>query len=192
MPATRIDHVSVETGASPRSPTRRAIFSLPLLLAPLWAADAYAATKVTAARVWPANEYTRVTFESAVALKIQHFFVKDPERLVIDIENVDLGPALRELAGKVGANDPFIQAVRVGINRTNVIRVVLDLRTEVTPQVFAVPPIGDFGHRLMLDIYPTKPADPMLAFLRILARVIPRMSPCRPRLRLPPRPCRRR
>lgn len=166
MPATRIDHVSVETGASPRSPTRRAIFSLPLLLAPLWAADAYAATKVTAARVWPANEYTRVTFESAVALKIQHFFVKDPERLVIDIENVDLGPALRELAGKVGANDPFIQAVRVGINRTNVIRVVLDLRTEVTPQVFAVPPIGDFGHRLMLDIYPTKPADPMLALLR--------------------------
>ena len=115
--------------------------------------------------MWPANEYTRVTFESAFALKVQHFFVKDPERLVIDIENVEMGPALKELAAKIGTNDPYIQSVRVGVNRTNVIRVVLDLRTEVKPQVFAVPPAGEFGHRLMLDIYPAKPNDPMLALL---------------------------
>ncbi len=145
--------------------SRRAFLSLPLILSPLLARDADAATKVSSARVWPANEYTRVTFESPVALKVQHFFVKDPERLVIDIENIELGPALKELAAKVGANDPYIQSVRVGINRTNVIRVVLDLRTEVKPQVFAVPPVGEFGHRLMLDIYPARPSDPMLALL---------------------------
>jgi N-acetylmuramoyl-L-alanine amidase len=145
--------------------SRRAFLSLPLVLSPLLARDADAATKVSSARVWPASEYTRVTFESASALKVQHFFVKDPERLVIDIENVELGPALKELAAKIGANDPYIQAVRVGVNRTNVIRVVLDLRTEVKPQVFAVPPAGEFGHRLMLDIYPAKPNDPMLALL---------------------------
>ena len=126
---------------------------------------AYAATKVSSTRVWPASEYTRVTFESPSALKYQHFFVKDPERLVIDIENVDLGPALKELAGKIGANDPYIQSVRVAINRANVIRVVLDLKTEVKPQVFAVAPAGEFGHRLMLDIYPAKPQDPILAML---------------------------
>ena len=135
------------------------------MLSPLLARNAIAATKVSSARVWPANEYTRVTFESPTALKAQHFFVKDPERLVIDIENVELGPALKELAAKIGSNDPYIQSVRVGINRANVIRVVLDLRTEVKPQVFAVPPAGEFGHRLMLDIYPAKPADPMLALL---------------------------
>ena len=129
------------------------------------ARDADAATKVSSARVWPANEYTRVTFESAFALKVQHFFVKDPERLVIDIENVEMGAALKELAAKIGANDPYIQSVRVGVNRANVIRVVLDLRTEVKPQVFAVPPVGEFGHRLMLDIYPAKPSDPLLALL---------------------------
>ncbi|MEP7157419.1 MAG: N-acetylmuramoyl-L-alanine amidase [Betaproteobacteria bacterium] len=115
--------------------------------------------------MWPAAEYTRVTFESPVALKYQQFFVKDPERLVIDIENVEMGPALKELAAKIGSNDPFIQTIRVGVNRANVIRVVLDLKTEVKPQVFAVPPAGEFGHRLMLDIYPAKPADPMLALL---------------------------
>ena len=145
--------------------SRRTFLSLPLILSPLLARDAEAATKVSSARVWPANEYTRVTFESAFALKVQHFFVKDPERLVIDIENVEMGPALKELAAKIGTNDPYIQSVRVGVNRTNVIRVVLDLRTEVKPQVFAVPPAGEFGHRLMLDIYPAKPSDPMLALL---------------------------
>ena len=135
------------------------------MLSPLLASHADAASKVSSARVWPANEYTRVTFESPSALKVRHFFVKDPERLVIDIENVDMGPALRELAAKIGANDPYIQSVRVGVNRANVVRVVLDLRTEVKPQVFAVPPAGEFGHRLMLDIYPAKPSDPMLALL---------------------------
>ena len=157
-------NVTVERGAQPNF-ARRTFLSLPLILSPLLARDADASTTVSSARVWPANEYTRVTFESPTALKVQHFFVKDPERLVIDIENVELGPALKELAAKIGANDPYIQSVRVGINRTNVIRVVLDLRTEVKPQVFAVAPAGEFGHRLMLDIYPAKPSDPMLALL---------------------------
>jgi N-acetylmuramoyl-L-alanine amidase len=138
--------------------------ALPLLCSPLLAASP-APSKVSAARVWPANEYTRVTFEAPSGFKYQHFFVKDPERLVLDIENVELGDALKSLAAKVGADDPYIKAVRVGINRPNVVRVVLDLRTEVSPQVFAVPPVGEFGHRLMLDIYPAKPVDSMLALL---------------------------
>ncbi len=139
---------------------------MPLLLSPLMPRDAFAApTRVSSTRVWPANEYTRVTFESPVALSYKHFFVKDPERLVIDIENIELGPALKELASKIGSSDPYVQAIRVGVNRANVIRVVLDLKTEVKPQVFAVPPAGEFGHRLMLDIYPARPQDPMLALL---------------------------
>ncbi len=141
------------------------MLTAPLLLSPLLAGNAYAATRVSSTRVWPASEYTRVTFESPAALKYQHFFVKDPERLVIDLENVELGAALKDLAAKIGGNDPYIQTVRVGINRANVIRVVLDLKTEVKPQVFAVPPAGEFGHRLMLDIYPARPVDPMQALL---------------------------
>ena len=150
------------------SVSRRQIIGAALLIPLFGARLSVAATtpsKVSAARVWPANEYTRVTFEAPSGFKYQHFFVKDPERLVLDIENVELGDALKSLAAKVGANDPYIKSVRVGINRPNVVRVVLDLRTEVLPQVFAVPPVGEFGHRLMLDIYPAKPTDPMLALL---------------------------
>lgn len=149
--------------------TRRALLALPLILSPALASALAVASgaggKVSATRVWPANEYTRVTFESAAAFQYQQFFLKDPERLVIDIENAELTPALTELAAKIGADDPYIRTVRVGINRPRVVRVVLDLKVEVKPQVFAVPPAGEFGHRLMLDIYPAKPVDPMLALL---------------------------
>ena len=164
MATQAIERVTVERGNTSLL-NRRTFLSLPLLLSPLLATPAWAASKISGTRVWPASEYTRVTFESPVALKYTHFFVKQPERLVIDIENVELGPALKELADKIGKDDPFIQAVRVGVNRANVIRVVLDLKVEVKPQVFAVPPAGEFGYRLMLDIYPAKASDPMLALL---------------------------
>lgn len=99
-------------------------------------------------------------------LKHKYFFVTDPQRLVLDIENVELGSALRTLAQKIGGDDPYIQTIRVGVNRPNVVRVVLDLKTDVRPQVFAVAPAGGFGHRLMLDIYPARPQDdPLLALL---------------------------
>ncbi|MEI6737195.1 MAG: N-acetylmuramoyl-L-alanine amidase [Pseudomonadota bacterium] len=164
--------VSVSISISRRSFLGAAVaIALPLAPATVFSGEAFAAitpvntTKLSAARVWPASEYTRVTLEAKSAFKFQHFFVKDPERLVLDIENIELGEALKTLAAKVGNDDPYIKSVRVGINRPNVVRVVLDLKTEVLPQVFAVPPAGEFGHRLMLDIYPAKPVDPMLALL---------------------------
>jgi N-acetylmuramoyl-L-alanine amidase len=124
-----------------------------------------AGERIVSSRVWPAQEYTRVTLESARALKHQFFFVTTPERLVVDLEGVDLGDELKALPAKVGANDPYIQAVRVGINRPNVVRIVFDLKTEVKPSVFPLAPVGEYKHRLVLDIYPKNPADPLLALL---------------------------
>ncbi|MGZ5074799.1 MAG: N-acetylmuramoyl-L-alanine amidase, partial [Usitatibacter sp.] len=108
---------------------------------------------------------TRVTLESARPIRHQYFFVTSPERLVVDLEGVDLTDELKGLPDKVGANDPYIQAVRVGINRPNVVRVVFDLKTEVKPSVFPLAPAGEYQHRLVLDIYPAKPMDPLLALL---------------------------
>src|SRR5258706_5900867 len=124
-----------------------------------------AGERIVSSRVWPAQEYTRVTLESARALTHQFFFVTNPERLVVDLEGVDLDDELKALPAKVGANDPYIQAVRVGINRPNVVRIVFDLKTEVKPSVFPLAPVGEYKHRLVLDIYPKHPADPLLALL---------------------------
>ena len=97
-------------------------------------------------------------------MKFQVFSVKDPERLVLDLET-EMTPALAELDGKVVADDPYIKGLRAARNRPGVVRVVLDLKTEVKPQVFTLTPIAEYGHRLVLDIYPAVPVDPLAALI---------------------------
>ena len=124
---------------------------------------------ILAVRVWPAAEYTRVTIESDTALQTQTLFVGNPPRLAVDIEGIELNPALRELVGKVRSDDPFITGVRVGQFTPTTVRLVLDLRQMVQPQVFTLPPVkggqSSYDHRLVLDLYPTQLADPLEALI---------------------------
>jgi N-acetylmuramoyl-L-alanine amidase len=118
-------------------------------------------SSVVAVRVWPARDYTRVTLELDQPLASTHFLVGDPPRLVVDLEGIELDGRLRDLVAKVQPNDPYIDAVRIGQNRPNVARLVFDLKGEVSPQVFSLLPIGDYRHRLVLDLYPSRPPDPL-------------------------------
>jgi N-acetylmuramoyl-L-alanine amidase len=136
-----------------------------LVLALVMASVSIAAERIVSSRVWPAQEYTRVTLESARPIRHQFFFVTNPSRLVVDLEGVELDDELKGLPAKVGANDPYILAVRVGANRPNVVRVVFDLKTEVKPSIFPLAPVAEYKHRLVLDIYPAQPADPLLALV---------------------------
>ncbi len=121
---------------------------------------------VSASRVWPADEYTRVTLESARPIRHQFFLVKDPDRLVIELEGMELNDELKALAAKVREDDPYIKAARVAVNRPGVARIVLDLKTEAKPYVFPLAPAGEYKHRLVIDVYPEKPRDPLLALLK--------------------------
>ena len=124
---------------------------------------------ILAVRVWPATDYTRVTIESDTALKTVPLFVANPPRLAVDIEGVELNPALRELVGKVRSDDPYITGVRVGQYDNKTVRLVLDLRQMVQPQVFNLAPVQSgnarYQHRLVLDLYPTRAADPLEALI---------------------------
>ncbi|WP_298233662.1 N-acetylmuramoyl-L-alanine amidase [uncultured Azohydromonas sp.] len=121
---------------------------------------------IVAVRVWPAEEYTRVTIESDQALTARHQLMESPDRLVIDIDNLELSPALRELVGKVRADDPFIEGVRVGQNQPRTVRLVVDLKQATAPQMFRLTPVAAYQHRLVFDLYPTQAPDPLLALLR--------------------------
>jgi N-acetylmuramoyl-L-alanine amidase len=125
----------------------------------------HAAVTLAGARVWPAQEYTRITLESSTPIKYELLQVKNPERLVLDLEDVALDSTLTDLAGKIGDHDPFVKSVRTGRYKPNVVRVVLDLRAEVQPQIFQLKPVGDYGHRVVLDIYPLVAPDPLLALI---------------------------
>jgi N-acetylmuramoyl-L-alanine amidase len=120
---------------------------------------------VDATRVWPAADYTRVTLESSEAIQHTVFSLDNPDRLVIDLENVKVTPALMGLAEKIAESDPYVKAVRVGRFRPGTVRLVFDLKATVKPQVFALAPVGSYGHRLVLDLYPAVPPDPLISFL---------------------------
>lgn len=121
---------------------------------------------IVAVRVWPAEDYTRVTIESDVALKATHQLIKDPDRLMVDIDGLDLSPTLRELVAKITPNDPYIRQVRVGQNRPSVVRLVFDLKESVNPQVFTLLPIAGYRNRLVFDLYPTNPPDPLMQLVQ--------------------------
>jgi N-acetylmuramoyl-L-alanine amidase len=123
------------------------------------------AAQILAVRVWPAEEYTRVTLENDTNLKTSHFIIKEPERLVVDIEGLDLSPALSGLVAKIQSNDPYIRQVRVGQNRPGVVRLVFDLKEKIVPQVFMLAPVGGYQHRLIFDLYPVNPPDPIAALI---------------------------
>jgi N-acetylmuramoyl-L-alanine amidase len=128
-------------------------------------AGATGATSILAVRVWPARDYTRVTLEHDQSIKYSHLLVKDPDRLVLDLEGVEFNSVLQTLPSKIIDADPYIKLIRAGRNKPGVVRLVIELKGEIKPQVFALKPVGEYGHRLVLDLYPAEPVDPLMALL---------------------------
>ncbi len=135
---------------------------------------------IIAVRVWPAQDYSRITIESDTRLKSQQLLVGSPPRLAVDIEGVELNPALRELVGKIKPDDPYIAGLRVGQFASEVVRIVFDLKQAVQPQVFSLTPVAAYQHRLVLDLYPTQAADPMEALIAERLRDAPQAAPISP------------
>lgn len=157
-------HKGAHLSLGRRQLLRYAGASLILSVSPL-AGAAARLPSVLAVRVWPAADYTRVTLEHDAPLKYTHFTVENPDRLVVDIEGVEFNSVLDSLARKVATDDPNIKLLRAGRFKPGVVRLVMELKTKVTPQVFTLAPVGEYGHRLVLDVYPINPPDPMMALL---------------------------
>ena len=161
--ASKRDTVSSPT----RALSRRRLLGVAstLLLLPVIPRLAMAA-RLLAVRTWPADEYTRVTLELDSELKAEHFTLETPHRMVVDIQGIDVTPALNELVRKVRTDDPYISTLRVAQNRPNVVRIVFDLKQAIAPQVFTLKPAGDYKFRLVLDFYPKVAHDPLAALLK--------------------------
>ena len=130
-----------------------------LLLCGLLTSGWSQALQISASRLWPSPDYTRITLEAAQPVAYKYFTLSNPERLVIDLEGVEAGVALNTLAGQLTADDPYIGAIRVGMNRPGVMRLVLDLKAAIKPSVFQLQPLGQYGHRLVVDLYPVQASN---------------------------------
>jgi N-acetylmuramoyl-L-alanine amidase len=139
-----------ELSFSRRDILRFAAASLTLLVSPL--GRAVPANATMGVRIWPARDYTRVTLEYGQPIKFSQFMVKDPERLVVDLEGVEFNAVLQSLPGKISEADPYIKGIRAGRFKPGVVRVVIELKTEVVPQLFVLKPVGEYGHRLVMDL----------------------------------------
>lgn len=129
------------------------------------APPAGAEERLRSVRVWPAQDYTRLTLESEQPLRYTLTSLRHPERLVLDLEEVDFAQVQRQIAFKVSPDDPHIAVLRAGLFKPGTTRLVLDLKSAVKPQIFALLPVGDYGHRLVLDLYPLVPPDPLMALV---------------------------
>ncbi|MBX9629827.1 MAG: N-acetylmuramoyl-L-alanine amidase [Burkholderiales bacterium] len=121
---------------------------------------------LTAVRVWPGPDYTRLTLESPQVIAYKLSTIRDPERLVLDLEDLDIGTVLDALPARIAPDDPYLRSVRIGRMKPGTVRLVFDLKVSVEPQAFLLKPVGDYGHRLVLDFYPTEPVDAVMALLR--------------------------
>lgn len=144
---------------------RRTLLQTGSLVLTLGLAELARGATILTVRVWPAPEYSRVTIESDGALTAKPLFVPSPPRLAVDIEGITLNPALKELVAKVRADDPNIAGIRVGQFAPSVVRLVIDLKQPIRPQVFALTPVAAYRHRLVFDLYPVQETDPLEALI---------------------------
>lgn len=157
---------SVRRGTDRASPWVSYAALIVLLLAALYPSFALSNTQIASTRLWPAKEYTRVTIEAGSAIKYNVFTVPAPHRIVLDLEGVEASAHLDALPGRVSAADPYVKSIRVGRFKPTVLRIVFDLKDEARAEAFTLPPVGSYGHRLVLDIHPLKGQDPLMALVQ--------------------------
>ncbi len=150
--------------------TMGSLGALVVLLTESELVGANTAAKLIGVRIWPSEDYTRITLESDQALPISHQLLSGPDRLVVDIEGLQLNPTLKDLVAKVKPNDPYVAQIRVGQFQPTVVRLVFDLKEAVKPQLFTLDPVAEYQYRLVFDLYPSNPPDPLMQLVKESAK----------------------
>jgi len=154
---------------TPFDPSRRRLLNLAAatLILSVSRVSMAGESQIVAVRVWPSSTYTRVTLETSEAIQFKPFSLSQPDRLVIDLQGVTLNSILKDIGSQITDADPYIKSARAGQFSPDTVRLVLELKTPVKPQIFTLAPISEFKNRLVVDLYPVSPqqADPLLGLL---------------------------
>ena len=126
--------------------------------------------KILGVRIWPSEDYTRITLESDTPLPITQQILTNPDRLVVDMQGLELNPTLKDLVAKVKPNDPYVSQIRVGQFQPGIVRLVFDLKEPIKPQLFTLEPVGEYNFRMVFDLYPTTPPDPLMELVKSSAK----------------------
>lgn len=140
---------------------RRHLLQGGALLVLLGASAQACAARVVAVRLWPAQDYTRLTIESDALLKARPQLAADGLSLTLELEGIDLLDNLRERVGQIPAQDPNLASIQAQGGPGHQVRLLLRLKQPIRPQVFNLAPVAAYQHRLVLDLYPLHVPDPL-------------------------------
>lgn len=133
---------------------------------PVWAG-----VQVKSVRMWPAPDNTRLVFDLSAPVDHALFSLAAPDRIVIDLKDANYRG---QLSGFDYSNS-YIKNIRYASRQGNALRFVLDLRSPMRPKSFVLKPHGEYGHRLVIDLFDADRAVPEKSLPRY------EKSPNRPR-----------
>jgi len=126
--------------------SRFCILGALLLPSFIWAAD------IESVRLWRAPDSTRLVLDLSTAAEHNLFALQNPNRLVIDLSDSQLKTQFDKLDL---ANTP-ISGIRVAVRNKTDVRVVLDLKTTVSPKSFSLKANEQYSDRLVIDLFDKK------------------------------------
>ena len=144
---------------------RDALRVLAALVAGGAASLAHAGPRVLAVRAWPGKESTRITIESDSELRFFVSSLANPDRTVIDISDVQADAAFQKALETLKNDTGILSRARIGQYRADTARLVLELKSRAESAAFALPPVGPYNHRLVIDLTATDADDPIATFL---------------------------
>lgn len=128
-----------------------------LLLLAGFVLPAWAGVQVKSVRMWPAPDNTRLVFDLSAPVDHALFSLAAPDRIVIDLKDANYRG---QLSGFDYSNS-YIKNIRYASHRGNTLRFVLDLRSQMRPKSFVLKPHGEYGHRLVIDLFDAERSVPV-------------------------------
>ncbi len=148
---------------------REALQLLAALVAAGSATLVVAGPRVLAVRAWPGKTSTRITIESDSELRFFVSSLANPDRTVVDISDVQADAAFQKALETLKNDTGVLARARIGQFRVDTARLVLELKSRADTAAFALPPVGQYRHRLVIDLTPIDADDPIATFLAKLA-----------------------
>lgn len=117
---------------------------------------------ITAASLERAEGQTRIVIESKAAIRFSLFILRNPNRVVLELEDVVLNPVLAGLVEQVADDHPYMKPLRIrpSASGAGAVQLEFGLKAEAEPSIRALKPEAGKGYRLVLDITPPVGATP--------------------------------
>ena len=110
-------------------------------------------------RIWAAPDNTRVVFDVSGPVEHKLELLDKPHRLVVDINDAKISQAIRLAISQPISADNYLKNIRSAERGTSDLRVVFDLKKNIEMRSFLLEPNGQYGHRLVIDLYDENKQD---------------------------------